>query len=154
MVPKFAYCFEAPPGGLYPAILNAREMTAYEPLAISGRGGVVEVLPLDQQHGNIVSLGFRFGDFTYSTDVSDFPPQTVERLAGTKVWVVDALRRRPHKTHFNVETALSWIERIGPERAYLTNMHHDLDYAALKASLPPHVEPAYDGLAFDIPDGL
>jgi phosphoribosyl 1,2-cyclic phosphate phosphodiesterase len=150
MVPKFSYCFEAPPGGLYPPILNAREMKAYETLSIDGKGGRIDVLPLNQQHGNIVSLGFRFGDFTYSTDVNEFPPETVERLVGTKTWIVDALRRRPHKTHFNVETALSWISVIAPRRAYLTNMHHDLDYEMLRAALPPHVEPAYDGLSFEI----
>lgn len=150
IVPKFSYCFEAPPGGLYPPILNACELNAFQPLTISGKGGDIEVLPMNQQHGSIRSLGFRFGDFAYSTDVNDFPAATIEKLQGTKIWIVDALRYQTHRTHFNVEAALAWIERIGPDRAYLTNMHHDLDYETLLRSLPPHVEPAYDGLSFEI----
>jgi phosphoribosyl 1,2-cyclic phosphate phosphodiesterase len=125
-------------------------MTAYKAFEVDGAGGPIQVLPMNQQHGSILSLSFRFGDFTYSTDTNDFPKETVEHLQGTKIWVIDALRFNTHKTHFNVEAALRWIDRIKPERAYLTNMHHDLDYEALKAMTPAHVEPAYDGLKFDI----
>ena len=63
---------------------------------------------------------------------------------------VDALRYRPHPSHFSVDDALHWIERIDPERAVLTNLHADLDYATLKASLPGNVEPAYDGMRIEI----
>jgi phosphoribosyl 1,2-cyclic phosphate phosphodiesterase len=62
------------------------------------------------------------------------------------VWIVDALRYRPHPTHFSLEEALSWVKRLAPGRAILTNLHSDLDYAELRATLPPHVEPAYDGM--------
>ncbi len=150
MIPKFSYCFETPRGSLYPAILNACEITPYRPFSIEGKGGCIDILPLNQEHGSILSLGFRFGDFCYSTDVNDFPDETVEALAGVRTWVIDALRFNTHKTHFNVETALEWIDRIGPEQAWLTNMHHDLDYEALKAMLPGHVAPCYDGLTFEI----
>jgi phosphoribosyl 1,2-cyclic phosphate phosphodiesterase len=64
--------------------------------------------------------------------------------------VVDALRYRPHPSHFSVDDALRWIERIEPGRAVLTNLHADLDYASLKAQLPAHVEPAYDGMQIQI----
>lgn len=67
-------------------------------------------------------------------------------LAGLDLWIVDALRIAPHPTHFNVEEALSWIERMRPRRAVLTNLHTDLDYGTLRRSLPPGVEPAYDGM--------
>lgn len=150
LVPKFSYCFESPPGSFYPPILNACEITPYKHFSIEGKGGEIKIFPMNQQHGSITSLGFRFGDFTYSTDVNEFPPETIKALHGTKIWVIDALRFNTHKTHFNVETALSWIDRIKPQRAFLTNMHHDLDYEALKAMLPPHVEPSYDGLSFAI----
>ena len=73
-----------------------------------------------------------------------------EALDGVKVWIVDALRDRPHPTHANVEMALAWIERAQPERAILTNLHVDLDYNALLARLPPGVEPAYDGMRFEL----
>jgi phosphoribosyl 1,2-cyclic phosphate phosphodiesterase len=62
------------------------------------------------------------------------------------VWIVDALRTRPHPSHFTVEEALAWIARLRPRRAILTNLHTDLDYETLRRSLPPHVEPAYDGM--------
>lgn len=150
VVPKFSYCFESPPGSLYPPILNACEITPYKSFAIDGAGGSIAVLPMNQHHGDILSLGFRFGDFCYSTDVSSFPEETVRALQGTDIWVIDALRFNSHKTHFNVETALSWIERIRPQRAILTNMHHDLDYEALVSILPDNVEPAYDGMSFAI----
>jgi phosphoribosyl 1,2-cyclic phosphate phosphodiesterase len=71
-------------------------------------------------------------------------------LAGLNLWIVDALRYRPHPTHFSLDDALRWIERIDPQRAVLTNMHADLDYAALKAKLPSHIEPAYDGMRIEI----
>ena len=133
-----------------PPILNPCEIEPYKAFTIEGAGGSIEILPMNQHHGSILSLGFRFGDFTYSTDVHEFPDETVQHLQGTKIWIIDALRFKGHKTHFDVETALSWIERIKPERAFLTNMHHDLDYAELKKYLPEHVEPSYDGLRFDI----
>jgi phosphoribosyl 1,2-cyclic phosphate phosphodiesterase len=74
----------------------------------------------------------------------------VAALASLEVWIVDALRYRPHPSHFSVEDALTWIERIGPRRAILTNLHSDLDYDALRARLPAHVEPAYDGLGVSV----
>ena len=150
LVPKFSYCFKCPPGSFYPPILNPVEIEPYKDFTIEGAGGSIDILPMNQHHGSILSLGFRFGDFTYSTDVHEFTDETVEHLQGTKIWIIDALRFKGHKTHFNVETALSWIERIKPQRAFLTNMHHDLDYEELKSQLPDHVEPSYDGLAFDI----
>jgi phosphoribosyl 1,2-cyclic phosphate phosphodiesterase len=150
LVPKFSYCFEQPPNSFYPPILNAREITPYKQFSIEGEGGEINIFPMNQQHGSIMSLGFRFGDFCYSTDVSQFPEETVKHLEGVKIWIIDALRFNSHKTHFNVETALSWIERIKPERAILTNMHHDLDYEALRAMLPDNVEPAFDGMSFEI----
>ena len=70
-------------------------------------------------------------------------------LAGIEVWIVDALRYRPHPSHLSVDRALAWIERIEPRRAILTNLHSDLDYETLRARLPAHVEPAFDGLSAD-----
>ena len=71
-------------------------------------------------------------------------------MEGVEVWIVDALRDRPHPTHFSVADALSWIARLEPRRAILTNLHADLDYETLRQKLPPHVEPAYDGISFAI----
>jgi phosphoribosyl 1,2-cyclic phosphate phosphodiesterase len=98
-------------------------------------------------------LGFRFGPLAYSCDLSGLPQASVAALAGTEVWIVDALRYRPHPSHFSVEDALGWIARIKPGRAILTNLHSDLDYEELRRKLPAHVEPAFDGLKFMLPDG-
>jgi phosphoribosyl 1,2-cyclic phosphate phosphodiesterase len=65
--------------------------------------------------------------------------------------VVDALRYRPHPSHFSLDEALAWIDRIKPARAILTNLHSDLDYDELRSKLPAHVAPAYDGLAVEVP---
>jgi phosphoribosyl 1,2-cyclic phosphate phosphodiesterase len=86
----------------------------------------------------------------YSSDLVDLPDASVEALYGLDLWIVDALRYRPHPSHFSVEDALGWIERLGPRRAVLTNLHADLDYAELKSKLPPHIEPAYDGMRLQV----
>ena len=97
-------------------------------------------------------MGFRFGGLAYSCDLSGLPEASVAALAGTAVWIVDALRYRPHPSHFSVDDALAWIARIKPGRAILTNLHADLDYDELRSKLPPHVEPAFDGLRIEMPD--
>ena len=108
------------------------------------------VLPFLQDHGDIASLGFRFEGLAYSSDLIGLPDASLPALADLDTWVVDALRYRPHPSHFSVDDALRWIERIEPGRAVLTNLHADLDYASLKAQLPAHVEPAYDGMQIQI----
>lgn len=146
LVSRFAYCFATQPGSSYPPILEARELAAGETVAISGKGGVVEALPVAQVHGDIPSLGFRFGNFAYSPDISDLPETSVPLLEGLDLWILDALRYTPHPSHFGVKQALAWIERVKPKRAILTHMTTDLDYETLRRELPAHVEPAYDGL--------
>jgi len=143
---KFGYCFETPPGSSYPPILNARPMQVGKPVTVEGAGGAITALPFLQDHGDISSLGLRFGDLAYSSDVKDLPDDSVEALRGLHVWIIDALRYTPHPTHFSVSDALAWIERLRPERAILTNLHSDLDYEKLRRELPAHVEPAYDGM--------
>ena len=110
----------------------------------------VTALPLLQEHGSIASIGFRFGALAYSCDLSGLPAESIAALKGVDVWVVDALRYRPHPSHFSVDDALGWIGRIKPARAILTNLHSDLDYDALRGRIPHHVEPAYDGLTIDL----
>jgi phosphoribosyl 1,2-cyclic phosphate phosphodiesterase len=143
---RFDYCFEPPPGSEYPAILSGHEIKAGEIVRLEGAGGVIDALPFRQLHGQIETLGFRFGDIAYSPDVSDFPEETMNYLQGLDVWIIDALRYSTHASHFSVEQALSWIARVKPKRAVLTHMHVDLDYARLASELPEGVEPAYDGM--------
>lgn len=144
---RFGYCFVTPPGSEYPAIANEHRMTPGKPITIEGDGGPIAVLPFLQDHGDIASMGFRFEEgLAYSSDLIGMPDESLHALAGLDVWIVDALRYRPHPSHFSVDDALRWIEQIAPGRAVLTNLHADLDYAGLKAKLPAHVEPAYDGM--------
>jgi phosphoribosyl 1,2-cyclic phosphate phosphodiesterase len=79
------------------------------------------------------------------------PETSADALAGLELWIVDALRHHPHPAHFSVADALAWIERLRPARAVLTNMHTDLDYEVLRLSLPPAVEPGYDGMRLEGP---
>jgi phosphoribosyl 1,2-cyclic phosphate phosphodiesterase len=147
---RFRYCFESPPGSEYPPIVNEHRLLAGRPLTINGNGGAIGVMPFRQLHGDIESLGFRFGGLGYSCDLSGLPDESVSALAALEVWIVDALRYRQHPSHFSVDDALGWIERIKPARAILTNLHADLDYEELRARLPPHVEPAVDGLVIEL----
>ena len=144
---RFGYTFETPPGSAYPAILDRRDMPDFgTPVTIEGPGGDVSLVPVDQEHGRIRSLGFRIGDMAYSPDINALPDKSVPLLDGVTCWVVDALRREPHPTHFNVDDALDALKRVNAQFGVLTNMHITLDYDALIDTLPEHVWPGYDGM--------
>lgn len=140
---RFSYIFKSENG--YPAICSAR--------VISGATSVngVNIVPFEQGHGAGLSLGYRFGDMAYSTDLDRMPESAFEALEGVKVWVVDALRYEPHPTHSHLEQTLRWIDRVKPELAVLTHMTWDMDYDTLKAELPEGVVPAYDGMVISRP---
>jgi phosphoribosyl 1,2-cyclic phosphate phosphodiesterase len=144
---RFRYCFESV-GSAYPAILQLHPQTAYEAYTINGAGGEIPILPLPVNHGQIDALGFRFGDVAYVPDVKVIYEKTAAQLENLDILVLDALRYAPHVSHFNLEEALHWIDRLKPKRAILTNLLTDLDYNVLKAALPAHIEPAFDGMRF------
>jgi phosphoribosyl 1,2-cyclic phosphate phosphodiesterase len=145
---RFRYIFESKTG--YPAICDAHRLPPHgEAWRIDGPSGAIPVVTFDQDHGAIRSVGYRFGDVAYSSDVVDLPPESMTALQGLDVFVVDALRYTPHPTHAHLAKALEWIETLKPARAILTNLHQDLDYAVLAAQLPPNVVPAFDGLTFE-----
>ena len=141
---RFGYCFETKPDSGYQPILDPHD------IVVDGKGGKIEALCIPQVHGDIPSLGFRFGRFGYSPDVSDIPDASIPMLEDLDVWVVDALRYDPQPSHFHVRRALEWAERLKPKRTILTHMTTDLDYDALKRSLPDNVEPAFDGMVFEV----
>jgi phosphoribosyl 1,2-cyclic phosphate phosphodiesterase len=147
---RFNYCFATPPGSEYPPFLREHRITAGRTVAIAGQGGPIEALPFVQLHGGGATLGFRFGPLAYSCDVSGLPDESVRLLIDLDVWILDALRFRPHPSHFSVDDALAWIARLKPRRAILTNLHTDLDYEDLRRRLPPGVEPAYDGMKIEL----
>lgn len=147
----FSYCMETPPGSNYPPIVEAKIIESIDvPLHISGAGGAISFCPHAQQHGDIISLGFRIGDVAYCSDISDFPPETVAKLEGLDVLIIDALQYRYHPSHLSLEQSLDWIERLKPKRAILTHMHTPLDYDTVMAETPEHVVPAYDQMSFDV----
>ncbi len=148
---RFGYCFKGNEVGAYPAILEGHLIVRpFKEFTIDGKGGAVSVRAFDQDHGTMLSQGFRFGPLAYSSDVVDLDDAAFAALEGVECWIVDALRYRPHPTHAHVEKTLSWIERLRPKRAILTNLHIDLDYRALARSLPKGVEPAFDGMVVDL----
>ena len=145
---RFGYCFKRPAGSNYPPIAAEHRLEAGRPVTINGQGGPIDVQPILQGHGDIASLGFRFGNVAYSADIKNLPQESLGLMAGLDVWIVDALRKSPHPSHFNLDEALDWIARIKPKRAILTNLHTDMDYADLCSRLPPRVEPGYDRMSF------
>jgi phosphoribosyl 1,2-cyclic phosphate phosphodiesterase len=145
---RFNYCFEQAPGSIYPAILKMHALNTH-PMAGRFHLGQIPVQPFEQNHGDVVSLGFRFGPIGYSNDVVELSDQAFDALAGVEVWIVDAMRRIPHPTHAHLERTLSWIARLKPKRAVLTNMHTDMDYQTLRRELPAGVEPGFDGMTIN-----
>ncbi len=142
----FAYIFNPPPayGGGVPKLV---------PFAIGGPFslGGLEVVPVPVMHGPLPVLGFRIGTFAYLTDCNQIPEASWALLAGVRTIVLDALRDRPHSTHFNVDQAVDVVARLRPERAYFTHIAHDLSHAGTCARLPAGVELAYDGQVLEIP---
>jgi phosphoribosyl 1,2-cyclic phosphate phosphodiesterase len=137
----FSYVFSPPeePGGGIPEIVLFRIVG---PFSLGG----VDVVPVPVLHGTRPILGFRLGTFAYLTDCSAIPDASWPLLDGVRTLVIDALRDRPHPTHFNVAQALAVVQRLSPEAAYFTHICHDLPHAATSARLPRGVQLAYDGL--------
>lgn len=147
---RFAYCFYTAPGSDYPPIIDLRRLAAGSPVSIGGAGGDIESLPFRVHHGNIDALGFRIGNVAYTPDLNGVPDESLPALSGLDVWIVDALRRSKHPSHWSLPETLQWIGRLQPKRAVITNMHIDLDFDTLQRELPAYVEPAFDGLELAI----
>jgi phosphoribosyl 1,2-cyclic phosphate phosphodiesterase len=110
----------------------------------------LQVVPVPVRHGRLLVLGFRFGRAAYVTDCNSIPESSMELLQGLDLLVLDALRWRPHPTHFNIEQALGVVARLTPAHSYFTHLTHDLDHATTNAQLPPGVELAYDNLTLSL----
>lgn len=139
---RFGYVFTGRYG--YPPTAEAHRLADYMMI------GDIRVRSVDQPHGEITSAGLRFehGRFSigYSTDFNAMTDEMAELYQHLDLWVVDALRRRPHPTHAHLAATLGWIAHAAPKRAVLTHMDQSMDYAALAADLPRGIEPGYDGL--------
>ncbi|MEP3374609.1 MAG: MBL fold metallo-hydrolase [Maribacter dokdonensis] len=118
-----------------------------EPFSI----GDTLVTPINVMHNKVQVFGYRVGDFTYLTDVKTIAPEELEKIKGSKVVVINALRIEPHISHFNLEEALAFIDLIQPEKAYLTHISHLLGFHdEIEKSLPSNVHLAYDNLTITI----
>jgi len=113
--------------------------------------GDLEILPIQVWHLRMPVLGFRFGNFTYITDANRIDEPEMEKIRGTEILVVNALRHQKHISHFNLEEAIALSESLGSPQTYFTHISHQLGkHADVEASLPAHVHLAYDGLSFSV----
>ncbi|NQV55989.1 MAG: MBL fold metallo-hydrolase [Rhodospirillales bacterium] len=112
--------------------------------------GGVEIQVMDQDHGFMRTLGYRFGNFAYSTDLVEMPEQNFDILDGIETWMVGSLWQEPHVTHAHVDKAVEWAKRVGAKRTVLTHLSHRLDYGTLRKALPEGIEPAYDGMVLEV----
>lgn len=145
---SFDYAFADPKtahAGAIPQLEMHRISTA--PFGVLG----CEIVPVRLEHGpRFETLGFRVGNVAYCTDASAIPDQSWSRLEGLEVLILDALRHRPHPTHFSIDEAVAVAERVGARRTLFTHINHELDHHETNASLPAGVELAYDGLRIDL----
>lgn len=139
---RFAYAFEGTGG--YPAVATGNLLPDHVNLA------GISMRAVDQPHGDITSAGLRFDAggraIGYSTDFNELTDEMALLFTGLDLWVVDALRHRPHPTHSHLADTLKWIRELAPRRAILTHMDTSMDYGSLRAELPEGVEPGYDGM--------
>ena len=113
----------------------------------------IPVTPIEVMHYQLPVYGFRVGNFTYITDANFIADEELEKVKGSEVVVLNALQQEPHISHFTLEEALAVLEKLQPERAYLTHISHRMGcHAAVDKHLPPNVRLAYDGLQVKIAD--
>lgn len=146
---RFAYVFDPAikplPGSSKPEA-DPREITPWDP----ARVGDATVEAVEVLHGPNKVLGFRVGPVAYVTDAKTVPGSALARLRGVSVLVLNALRATPHPTHLSIGEAVQVAREVGAKMTWLTHLTHDQGHAALAASLPPDVQPAYDGLSVSV----
>jgi phosphoribosyl 1,2-cyclic phosphate phosphodiesterase len=145
---RFAYIFDGAPArpGTSKPQLRLEPLTAECPAAVGG----LTVLPIALPHGDQVVFGYRFGRLAYLTDVKAVPPAARDLLSGLDVLVLNALLPRPHPLHLSIEEAVATAQALGARRTLLTHLAHEVPHAALAATLPDGIEPAYDGLVVEV----
>lgn len=144
---RFGYVFAGRNG--YPAVADGMI------LANDFKVGDVRIRCVDQPHGSISSVGLRFDcggrSIAYATDFHEVTDAMAALYEDVDIWIVDALRYRPHPTHPHLAMTLDWIERLSVGRAILTHMDHSMDYRTLLGELPANVVPGIDGMAIALP---
>ena len=127
--------------------VNINEVKNNVPFGIGDK----EVIPINVQHNRLQVFGYRVGDFTYLTDVKSIEEEEIEKLKGTEVLVVNALRIEPHHSHFNLEEALDFVKKVNPKKAYFTHISHLLGlHEEVEKGLPDNVHLAFDNLIITV----
>ena len=135
---------------IYPQVLGANIITPDKFCKLMTLGDIT-FIPFEQDHGTCKSLGFRFGDLAYSTDVVDLPPESVKALQGIKTWIVDGAGNNAqiNRVHYTLARLYEANKAVGAAQVYITHLSPDMDYKKLCAELPPGFTPAYDGLKIE-----
>lgn len=142
---EFQYAFSGVP---YPGIpvLNIIPLTG-EPFDV----GDIHIQPIKVMHYKLSVYGFRVGNFTYITDANYISPEEIEKIKGSDILVLNALRHEPHISHFTLEEAIALAKEIGAKQTYFTHASHQLGlHATLNEALPEGMYMAYDGLQIEI----
>jgi phosphoribosyl 1,2-cyclic phosphate phosphodiesterase len=146
---RFTYLFEGGSHDIYPSIVEARLIENFStPHALKD----ITFTPFEQDHGTVITTGYRFGNFGYSVDILRLDDAAVETLKGVDIWMVDcaAYKHKDNAVHANLETIFDLDKRIRPKQIYLSSLSLTMDYKTLCDELPDHIRPAFDGLSFDI----
>ncbi|MCH9654430.1 MAG: MBL fold metallo-hydrolase [Planctomycetes bacterium] len=142
---SFNYAFETPKHNTHHMARPQLEFQRINTDAFNLLG--LKIQPIRLMHGTLPILGFRINDIAFCTDVSEIPKESWKHLEGLDVLILDALRIKPHPTHFNLEQSLKVVERLKPKRTFFTHISHSLEHEEINASLPDNIELAYDGLS-------
>jgi phosphoribosyl 1,2-cyclic phosphate phosphodiesterase len=110
----------------------------------------LSLIPVPLLHGSMEVFGYRIGPLAYLTDCNDIPKTSLKLLKGIKYLVIDGLRIKPHRTHFNIIQAVAMAQRIGAQKTWLTHLSHEIEHQRHELELPPGIALAYDGLQIDI----
>lgn len=145
---RFDYMFEETGKGFYKAVLLPKTLSRSQAFEI----GDIPVQSYEQDHGTCVSLGFRFGEIAYSTDMVGLDDEAIKIIQGVKIWIADAAAYHSdtNPVHAGLNKVYALNEKIGAEKVYLTHLPPTMDYQTLLKELPEGFLPAYDGLGFEI----
>lgn len=143
---RFNYIFKKE--NKYPGVLNFDVNNIYnKPFLVSK----IKIIPIQVFHNKLPVFGFRIFDFAYITDAKTIPDDEIKKLTGLNVLVINALRQKPHLSHFNLEEALNFIKLVNPKKTYLTHISHHLGFHdEVEQSLPENVFLAYDNLKITV----
>lgn len=146
---SFNYAFDEPKYNTHHMARPRLDFARIEPEQAFDLLGL-RIQPFRLMHGTLPILGYRINNIAFCTDVSEIPPESWQYLEGLDYLIIDALRIKPHPTHFCLEQSLEVVERVQPKRAYFTHISHSLEHEEINADLPDHVELAYDGLSLPL----